>query len=142
MSGVALDIATFFSTAAGGSLGSVTGTITLFENMLPASPDVCGAVFQTGGPGPDRGFGVAGIQHERPMVQVRFRGAPDDADGPRVKAETAYRKLCEAWPVTLSGTLYLELKPMGHPIILERDANRRVVWSFNVLILKELTAAP
>jgi len=113
----------------------------LFLNSMPETPDVCGAVFETGGAPPSAGFGVAGIQYETPGIQIRFRGARRDADGPRVKAQTAYRLLVTKWGQVLSGTQYLTLKPSQAPFPLERDGNERVVWVFNALCEKGLSAS-
>ena len=114
--------------------------VDLFLNFLPETPVVCGSVFETAGAAPTAGFGVQGIQHESPAVQIRFRGEAFDVEGPRVKAHTAYRLCMTQWGVVLSGTKYLTLKPMQSPYILERDGNNRVVWAFNAIAEKEPSA--
>ena len=113
----------------------------LFLNALPETPATCGAVFETAGAGPTAGFGFPGIQHESPGVQIRFRGERYDDEGPRVKAQTAYRLFMTVQGSTLSGTKYLTLHPTQAPFILDRDGDERVVWAFNALAVKELSAA-
>lgn len=116
---------------------------TLFINAIPASPAVCGAVYESGGSAPDLGFGVPGIQHEHPTAQIRFRGASGDSDGPRVKAQTAYRLCAQQQAKTLSGTVYLLLRPLQSPFRDgPPDKNGCVEWLFNVIADKELSAAP
>jgi hypothetical protein len=114
---------------------------TLFIDDMPADPDVCGAVFYTGGQAPDLGFGVDGVQFENVTLQIRFRGAAGDSNGPRVKAQQAFEALAKIQaPDTLSGTKYLTAIPLQPPFILDRDdQGHRVVWAFNVLIKKELS---
>jgi hypothetical protein len=112
----------------------------LFLNMIPETPQICGAVFETAGAAPTAGFGFPGIQHESPGVQIRFRGEPFDEAGPRVKAQTAYRLFMTVQGQTLSGTKYLTLHPNQAPFILDRDGDQRIVWAFNALALKELSS--
>jgi hypothetical protein len=132
MATVGSDIAVYLQSLSLGTFGT-----TLFRDILPPTPDVCGAVFESGGAPPTPGFGVVGIAHETPSVQIRFRGAPDDSPTPAAKAQTAYQAL-QRVGVTLSGTFYHWLRPMQPPFILERDANKRVVWAFNVLTQRAL----
>lgn len=112
----------------------------LFLNSLPETPNTCGAVYETGGMPPTSGFGFPGIQHESPGVQVRFRGEPYDEDAPRIKAQTTYRLFMTIQGTTLSSTKYLTLHAEQAPFILERDGNSRVVWAFNAIAVKELSA--
>jgi len=129
------EIATLF---ASNSLGVVGASI--FVNRMPETPDICCAIFETGGTAPQGGFSVPGILHERPGAQIRFRGEKRDSDGPRAQAQSAYRLCMTIQAMLLSGTKYLTLQPTQAPFILERDGNERVVWVFNVLAEKELSA--
>jgi hypothetical protein len=111
----------------------------LFTNRMPETPSTCGVIYDTAGLEPQPGFGVVGIQHERPGIQVRFRGEKRDSATPYASAQAAYRLLIESWGTELSGTQYLTLTPSQSPYILERDANNRVIWVFNALLEKELS---
>jgi hypothetical protein len=114
----------------------------LFVNKLPPSPDVCGAVFDSGGSAPDGGFGVTGIQYENPTVAVWFRGAPNDTEGPRVKSRTAYKELAKVQASAVSGVQYLTLVPIQPPFILpnEVSTDQRTVWCFNCAAQKEVSS--
>lgn len=129
------EVATFLASNGIGVLGT-----SMFLGKLPETPDTAIGLFETGGAPPQSGFGVSGIQHERPSLQLRFRGAPRDTEGPRARAQTAYRLLMTVQGQTLSGTLYLWLRPAQSPFVLERDGNDRTVWTFNVNAEKELSA--
>lgn len=121
-------------------LGSLVPPRTLFVNTMPESPDVCGAVYQTGGFAPDGGFGVDGIQYENPTVAIRFRGATLDSEGPRVKASLAYSGLAKIQAETVGGCAYLTVTPLSPPMKVDQvelDGKQRIVWGFTILAKKE-----
>lgn len=122
------------------SLGTL-GTITI--GNMPASPDVMGTIFEYGGQSPDRQFGTSGIKYEKPAIQLVFRGVAFDYNGPRAKAEVAYRALAAIQPGALGGgvtTIYLQIDPQQapHPIALI-DANNRHKIGINFYATKELS---
>ena len=119
------------------SLGLGTYEADLFLDELPDTPDVCAAVFETGGSPPDGGFGVDGIQYENPTVKIWFRGIPNDSAGPHAQIRQAYLELPKIQAQALGGVLYLTVQALQPPFILERDVRRRVVWAFNALAQKE-----
>lgn len=129
------EIATFVASAC-----SLTVGTTLFKGAMPDTRDVCAAVYEYPGLGPEFVFGQAAISVEYPRVQVAFRGVKDDYATPRATAETAYRALAAAPPQSLSGTRYLRLLPLQAPFKRETDANGRIVIAFNVQLEKELSA--
>ena len=132
----ALEVSTYLA-----GLGLGTFGTSLFIDDLPPDPDVCCAVNNSGGSSPEGGFGVDGIQFEWPTLQILFRGAAGDSEGPRARAQTAYEGLAKVQAEALSGTQYLTVMPLQPPFILQRDDQaHRVVWAFNVLISKELSA--
>lgn len=109
------------------------GTDLFVNTSLPSFPDACGGVTQTAGLAPSDGFSVQGIQDDMPGAQVIFRGARDDYEGPRIKANTAYTLLNKIQGQTLGTTKYLMVNAIQAPSILEgRDANGRATWFFNV----------
>jgi hypothetical protein len=130
------EIGTFLAAQGLGVLGS-----TLFLGSMPASPDVCGAIYEYGGLAPTGGFGVVGIQYEMPAVQVVFRGTKQDYAATRTKSETAYRALAGVQPdALLSGTRYLQIRPQQAPFLMRRDDDDRVYFACNYVCEKELSA--
>ena len=114
------------------------GTITI--GSMPASPDVMGTLYEYGGQGPERRFGVTGVGYEKPAFQLVFRGVAFDYASPRTKAETAWRALAAVLPgATVSGaTVYLHIDPQQSPFPTEPpDANNRVRIGCNFYATKE-----
>jgi len=114
----------------------VVGT-TIFENMIPDTPDTCLAIYETAGIAADHGLGVTtGSQYENPGAQIVTRGAEFDSDSPRTVAVNAREALMKVGAQTLSGTEYLFITATQSPFIFKRDKNNRVLWAFNVQIKK------
>lgn len=126
------EILSLLATAGLGTVGT-----TLFKDELPDRPDVCGALFHSAGAPPQFGLGVDGIQYEMPGAQIRFRGEAFDNSTPRAKVQTAMTELAKVQARTVSGTLYLMIRPTGHPFRLERDAKNRITWAVNITAEKE-----
>ena len=83
---------------------------------------------------------MVGILYEHPTAQIRFRGVPNDSNGPHLKARTAYKELAKVQVTSVAGVMYLTLSPLQPPFILEREeGTARVVWCFNVIAQKELS---
>jgi len=119
-------------------LGTFSGEPrTLFLDEMPEDPDVCGAVFETGGSPPEFGFGEEGIKFENPTIAIWFRGEAHDSAGPHAKIRQAYSELSKIQAEDVGSTPYLEVTPLQPPFILERDDSRRVIWTFNFLAYKE-----
>lgn len=116
--------------------GIATLQTDLFRGALPDAPDACGVLYEYSGGPSELGFGVNGVQFETSAVQVVFRGAPDDYDGPRARAEQAYRALATVQARDLSGAAYLLVTPQQAPFLLERDGQRRVLIACNYLCNK------
>lgn len=116
----------------------------LFLGFLPDTPAACVALQEYSASPPSPGFGVPGIQHETPGVQVLARGTPEDYDGPRAKAEAAYKALAKVQGQTLtsaaSSAAYLMVLAQQSPFVLDRDAEMRVIFAANFLCEKELSA--
>jgi hypothetical protein len=125
-------IATFLATAGLGTVGA-----DLFKGKLPNDPNACGALYEYGGLPPEGQFGATSFKHESPSVQVVFRGEPHDYEGPRAKAETAYRALTAVETQSLSGTFYNWIHALQSPFFLQRDDAERVVIACNFLCEKE-----
>jgi hypothetical protein len=129
------DLASVVATAC-----SLTLHVDLFPSQMPAqAPDVCAALYEYPGLSPVYTLGDAAPALERPRVQLAFRGAPRDYEGPRATAELAYQALAATANTSLSGTRYLEVTPLQPPFLLRRDELSRPVIGFNVQISKELS---
>ena len=117
------------------ALGSLP-TITI--GYMPDNGDIAiGTIYEYSGAPAERGFGVVGVKYEHPALQIVFRGAPHDYDGPRAHAEIAYRNLAEVQATTLSGTEYLQIDPQQTPFkIRPTDENKRHYLGFNAYIHK------
>lgn len=118
-------------------LGTVSTDI--FPAMMPAGPDACCAVYETGGVSPDPGFGSSTLRFENPAIQVVFRGAANDYTGPRANMQTAFDSLVgiSAGQV-LSSTIYYLVTALQQPFPLGgQDENRRWKIACNFLIQKD-----
>jgi hypothetical protein len=106
---------------------------------LDASPDVIGVILEYGGQKPERGFGVRGIQFEKPALQILFRGAPHDYAGPMTKARIAWDELAKVQPGTLftGSAVYHQLDPQQSPFSLGQDTAKRFEIVCNYYIMKE-----
>ena len=110
-----------------------------FIDIYPNDPDVIYVATHSGGPPPTRDMGSATWTREFPSIQLRFRGAPGDSDGPRAKAQTAFEAISTIMVATLSGTFYYKADPIQSPFKLMRDSDDRTTWVFNINTEKELS---
>lgn len=128
------DIVTFLAAEGIGTVGT-----DLIATTMPDDPDACGAVYETGGFDPEYALGGTEPALENPTAQIVFRGAPHDYDGPRAKAESAFKaigKLRSA--ATVSG--YYLAQPLQSPFPFNRrtpDPKERPLIAFNVAFQKE-----
>ena len=107
----------------------------LFLGRLPDAPDTCVALYQSGGSAPDDQFGSAAPKVERPSVQVRVRSA--DYATAEALAGDVWGVLVLVANQTLTATRYLRLSVEQSPFPLERDAQDRPVFVFNLEAIKE-----
>ena len=128
------EIGTRLATAISGTLGT-----NVFQGMMPPTPDVCAAVYETGGLGGIEVLGTAGITFEQPRVQVVFRGNVDDYASARTPAQTAFNNLKTIQTEHLSGTRYDLTTMMQQPFALGPDENGRPRIVFNIIFQKEVT---
>lgn len=119
-------------------VGTALGT-DWFIDVMPDEPDVCQVAYNTGGPAPVRDFGSAVFSREYPTLQLRFRGARGDSNGPGVRCRAAYEAIAAIVATDLSGTFYYQADPAQVPFILRKDERDRVEWVFNVNTEKELS---
>ena len=114
------------------------GTIVL--GAMPGTPNSVGTVREYGGLAAERRFGITGIGYEHPAIQIIFRGEPFDYEGPRTKAETAWRALAAVVPGALGAgvtTEYLTIDPQQSPFQIHPvDVNNRYYIGCNFYIMK------
>lgn len=120
------------------ALGTL-GTIKI--GFMPATPDEIGVLYEYGGQSPERRFGMSGIGYDKPAFQLVFRGAAYDYNGPRQKADTAWRFLAGINPGPLGSgitTVYLTIDPQQspHPVAAV-DLNNRHQIGCNFYVKKE-----
>jgi hypothetical protein len=120
------------------------GTLgTIKKGYMPGTPDEMGMLKEYGGQSPERKFGVAGVGYEKPSFQLVFRGSPFDYNGPRAKAEIAFRALSAITPGALCAgvtTEYLMIEPQQSPHPTEPiDSNNRHNIGINFYATKGLS---
>lgn len=114
----------------------VLGT-TLFIGSMPATPDVCVALFEYGGLAPEKGFGTPGNKWETPAIQVVARGVKGDYAGPRAKVAVAYAELSKIEAELLGSTFYHHIHAVQAPFLMRRDDSERVYMAVNFLAQKD-----
>lgn len=107
--------------------------------VMPDKPDVMTTLLEYPGPQDDAGFGSAGSRYEHPRMQIVVRGAPDDYQAARLQAEKIRQALAGVQGQTLSGTLYLMVKPLTSPFPMGEDVNKRPRIACNYQVDKELS---
>ena len=84
------DLAVRIATVISGTVGT-----NVFKSTMPALPDACVTVVETGGLAPTRALGTAGVQYERPGVQILVRGAVADYETRLVDGQRQHQNLQE-----------------------------------------------
>lgn len=101
----------------------------LFVSEMPKEPDLCAAVFDSGGFDPD-----AHIDYQRPTVQVRVRGNK----GAYVAAHSLAQAIRDALnglnDQTVNATRYIGIWVVGDVLSLGQDDNGRPLLSVNFRI--------
>lgn len=117
----------------------VTTGFAIYRNVMPDTPDKVIALFETGGIGPETFLGSS-TTVESPGLQVRVRGIRQDSDTPRLQIERIYQAVIGWGGFTQTGVKYIGFRALQAPFMMGRDANERVEWAVNFLVLKELSA--
>jgi len=107
----------------------VVGT-TIFLGGLPATPDRCIALRQSGGSPPIESFD--GILVEQPAVQMLTRGV--DYRDTRRFIEKAYQSFLSLHNQLINTTWYLSTEPITPPVWLEHDDTQRHIFVCNVAV--------
>lgn len=121
-------------------VSNVTGTTlilgdNLFLGRLPDAPDVCVALFETGGALPDQVMG-GGNQAviERPRIQIVTRSTGYSAG--RTLAGAVWSAMELVADEAISGVRYLRISAVQSPFPLERDSLDRILFVQNFDVLK------
>lgn len=123
-------------------LAGITYTVRL--GFLPKGTDEAIAIAEVSGLASELGFGIDGIQYERPLIQIMVRGTAEDYATPRGQIELIYQGLPKVQAQTLTGGgtsgYYLTIIPRQSPFLLRIDEDRRPVLAFTADITKEPSA--
>jgi hypothetical protein len=127
--------------AATKSLGTA-GTDLFYGPMHEEYPDAVTIIQEYGGLADEPSLGDPSgpgtkIRYEQPFVQFLFRGARDDYDGPRTRAEAGRVAVMTILNTTMSGVLYLGAEIVQPPFHMMTDENQRHYFVLNVHIFKE-----
>lgn len=134
---LAVDMAIYLASQDKGTFRGEGAGLPLFINFLPDAPDGVIALFETGGMAPDDDFNGGA---DRRTLQVRVRSAEAQPTLAPTTAEALYMALHGLSGVTLdSGALLTEARALQPPRFLQRDANRRIEYVFNVLFRVQVT---
>jgi len=126
------DIGTYIAANTSLTLGT-----DLFLGLMPDDPGNVVAIYENGGATPVSTMGGASLPvMERPELQVIVRNATY-ATG-RSTAETLYQLLTQVAGQTLTSTLYHRIEAISAPAVFDRDQNRRVLFTTNFTVLKDL----
>jgi hypothetical protein len=116
----------YLVTGGHGTLGT-----TLFLGVMPESPDVLVAVYETSGSSPQFTMGSAATAIDAPSLQVICRGSVGDYPTARDKAVTLRTYLGSLANVTISGINIMRVAPEGSVLPMGEDENRRPMVSIN-----------
>lgn len=126
MSTILEAVGTYLQTGTYGTAGT-----NMFYGVLPESPDVCIGVFEYEGLAPMFTMGTAGIEIDRPSVQILVRASRDDYPTARDKADNIRKYLSSVANQDLSGIRVLRIEPVGSVMPMGVDKNSRPIISSN-----------
>jgi hypothetical protein len=131
------EIATYLVNVTQGTLdGKVDGQFNVHRDRAPDDVNDCVAIAEYPGSAPVLVLGSGkGISRERPRMQVLCRSKAYATA--RTNAEIARTWLNAIENHTLSGVRYLNVKELGSPARIGRDANDRVLIVQNFEVDKE-----
>lgn len=109
----------------------------LFLSLLPESPDNGVVLIENTGVAPIFTQGSTNLPKlERPEIQVLVRHTSYSTG--RANAETVYRLLTQVTNATINGNLYQRIEAIASPALMERDVNRRVIFTTNFNVIRAL----
>ncbi len=101
----------------------------LYLARLPDNPDDVAALYQYAGRSPLFVHDKAGIDIERPALQVLVRSRVYATA--QARAYAIHTLLVAVVNSTLGSTLYQRIEPLASPFLLDRDQNDRTVFAAN-----------
>lgn len=112
------------------NFASLTLGTNLFYGMLPESPDNCVALFENSGIAPvfTQGSNNA-IKIERPQLQFLVRNTSYETGS--ALANSLYLFLTQVANQSINSTQYLRVVAISSPSVIERDTNKRVLFTCN-----------
>lgn len=127
------DLGTYVDTNTSLTLGT-----DLFLSLMPDTPDNVVALYEsTGGVVPVSTMGSTNLpQIERPELQVIVRNTSYSTG--RALANTLWELLTAVSNTTIESTLYHRIESTSSPFVFDRDDSRRVLFSCNFNVMKEL----
>lgn len=123
----------------GGYLDAQLGTVTLgtnlFYSLMPETSSNCVTLFENSGAPPNFTMGSNNLPTlERPQLQFLLRNS-SYSDG-RTLADSIYRTLTAISNTTINSVVYLRVEAVSNPALLERDSNRRVIFTCNFDVVR------
>ena len=135
------DIADYLASQGGSGVG-VVGT-NLFKGYRPETPDLCLAIYETGGMRPTRAMtpSAGTVVTENPGLQLVGRSAPEDYQTVRTRMHNAF-VLLDGFPErSINGTLYKYIVARQSIQGMGRDENQRVLLVANFDVVKALSTS-
>ena len=123
----------------GTNVSGLTLGTNLFLGMMPDTPAICEAIYNTTSDAPY--FTMNGSTTEpsleNPRVMLYLRHSSYSTG--EALMYTTWKKMTEVSDDTLSSVNYLMLQALGSPEFLERDENFNVIFSANFQAMKALS---
>lgn len=114
---------------AGTSSLALTFGTDLFVSEMPAEPNECVCLYDTGGEDPDPEY-----DYERPTVQVRVRGARGEYKAAHELAQAIRNILNGEHNYTINGARYIGIWGVGDILFVGYDDNHRPLVTVNFRI--------
>lgn len=115
---------------------AVTGT-NLFIGLMPATPDVCVALYEYAGAAPLEVLRDNSATLERPSVQVMVRASRNDYPTARTLMENVRDTLTNITDETISGVRFLRVNQISSINALGTDENDRPRFTLSLQVVQE-----
>lgn len=114
---------------------SLTLGTDLFLGVLPETPSNCVALFENGGVSPDFTLGTNNLPIlERPELQFIVRNSSYSTGNDL--SDTIYRIFTQVANQTINSVKYLRIQAISNPSVMDRDSNRRVLFTANFHVIR------
>ena len=123
----------------GTNVSGLTLGTNLFLGMMPDTPAICAAIYNTNSDAPYFTMNVSTTEPslENPRVMLYLRHSSYSTG--EALMYTTWKKMTEVSDDTLSSVNYLRLQALGSPEFIERDENFNVIFSANFQAMKALS---